>query len=82
MNKVLLEKYANDFRQRNGIGSYDPIRLKSFLSKLNVITVFRPLSCDFSGMSFFIAYCLALDHDMIPDNRFFFMVIKVQQFNI
>lgn len=51
MNKVLLEKYANDFRQKNGIGSYDPIRLKSFLSKLNVITVFRPLSCDFSGMS-------------------------------
>lgn len=51
MNKIILEKYANDFRLKNGIGSYDPIRLKSLLTRLNVITVFRPLNCDFSGMS-------------------------------
>lgn len=51
INKSLLEKYATDFRQKNGIGPYDAIRLKSLLVKLNVITVFKPLSCEFSGMS-------------------------------
>lgn len=50
-NKLILEKKANNFRQQNGIGSYDPIRLKSLLSKLNVITVFKDLSSDFSGMA-------------------------------
>lgn len=51
MNHLVLEKKANDFRNSNGIGSNDSIRLKSLLYKLNVLTVFKPLSSTFSGMA-------------------------------
>ena len=50
-SNIILEKFANDFRQKNGMGSDDPIRLKSILNKLNVITLFKNLSDDFSGMA-------------------------------
>jgi len=50
-NELLLEKVANAFRSDNRIGSEDPIRMKSLLSRLNVITVFRPLGSEFSGMA-------------------------------
>ncbi|MCL6261585.1 ImmA/IrrE family metallo-endopeptidase [Aquiflexum sp. TKW24L] len=50
-SELLLEKVANAFRSDNRIGSEDPIRLKSLLSRLNVITVFRPLGSEFSGMA-------------------------------
>ena len=51
MNSIVLEKEANRFRTTNGIGSDDPIKFKSLLKKLNVITVFRPLGEKFSGMA-------------------------------
>ncbi len=51
MNKLVIEKYSNSFRTQNGIGSRDPIRLKSLLSQLNVITIFRPLRENISGMA-------------------------------
>jgi Zn-dependent peptidase ImmA (M78 family) len=51
MNKIILEKEATLFRQNNGLGSNDPIRLKSLLSKLNLITVFKALDDNFSGMA-------------------------------
>lgn len=51
MNQLVLEKKANDFRNRNGLGSNDSIRLKSLLYKLDVLTVFKPLSAGFSGMA-------------------------------
>ena len=50
-NELTLEKKANAFRSAQGLGSDDPIRLKSFLTKLNVLTLFKPLSADFSGMA-------------------------------
>ncbi len=59
MNSNVLEKKANDFRNQTGLSSNDPIRIKSLLSKLNVITVFKPLSGNFSGMAI-----------KIDDNRF------------
>lgn len=49
--KLILEKSATEFRQLHGIGAGDPIRLKSLLSKLNVVTVFKPMSSSFSGMA-------------------------------
>lgn len=48
---VLLQKKAGLFRERNGISSSEAIRLKSLLLKLNVLTLFRPLTESFSGMS-------------------------------
>ncbi len=51
MNELLLEKAAASFRSENGLNNSDPVRLKSFLQKLNVITVFAPLSERFSGMA-------------------------------
>ena len=59
MIQLILEKKANDFRNRNGLGSNDSIRLKSLLNKLDVLTVFKPLSAAFSGM--------ALKVDRIPN---------------
>lgn len=51
MNSIVLEKEATRFRTINGIGSDDPIKFTSLLKKLNIITVFRPLSRGFSGMA-------------------------------
>lgn len=51
MNELLLEKAAVAFRSENGLNNSDTIRLKSLLQKLNVITVFAPLSESFSGMA-------------------------------
>ena len=51
MNPLILEKKANDFRNSIGLSGNDSIRLKSLLYKLNVLTVFKPLSDGFSGMA-------------------------------
>jgi Zn-dependent peptidase ImmA (M78 family) len=51
MNELLAEKAANQFRTSNGIAITEPIRLKSLLQKLNIITFFTPLSEQFSGMA-------------------------------
>ncbi|MDZ4808201.1 MAG: ImmA/IrrE family metallo-endopeptidase [Bacteroidota bacterium] len=51
MNDLLSEKASSSFRLDNGLNNADPIRLKSLLQKLNVITVFAPLSEKFSGMA-------------------------------
>jgi Zn-dependent peptidase ImmA (M78 family) len=51
MNINILEKKVKTFRNNAGLSDTDPIRFKSLLSKLNVITVFRNLSADFSGMA-------------------------------
>lgn len=51
MNNSVLEKKAIEFRKRAGLSETDPIRFRSLLNKLNVITVFRDLSADFSGMA-------------------------------
>lgn len=46
-----LQRQAAEFRIKNGIGSCEPIRMRSWLSKLNVLTVFRPMSPSFCGMA-------------------------------
>lgn len=51
MNELLVEKAANQFRLDNGLAITEPIRLKSLLQKLNVVTLFTPLSDNFSGMA-------------------------------
>ena len=49
-NKFVIEGQASKFRSDNGLSLSEPISLKSLLLKLNVLTVFRPLSENFSGM--------------------------------
>lgn len=58
MGKVRFDTLDNDiqqkaikFRRDNGFSNTEPIRLKSLLLKCNVLTVFRKLSGDFSGMA-------------------------------
>jgi Zn-dependent peptidase ImmA (M78 family) len=51
MNNLVIKKKANEFRSQCGLGSNDPIRVRSLLTKLNVITVFKPLGANFGGMS-------------------------------
>lgn len=46
-----LQSAASQFRSANGIGPTDPIRLQSWLLKLGVMAMFKPLSDRFSGMA-------------------------------
>lgn len=46
-----LELLAQEFRQRNGLSSTEPLKIKSLLQKTNVLTLYKPLSNGFSGMS-------------------------------
>ncbi|MEI7502945.1 MAG: ImmA/IrrE family metallo-endopeptidase [Paludibacter sp.] len=46
-----LEYLAKKFREENALNEKEPIRIKSILQKNNILTVYRPLSSDFSGMS-------------------------------
>ncbi|WP_295715638.1 ImmA/IrrE family metallo-endopeptidase [Mucilaginibacter sp.] len=47
----VLEKRANEFRYRCGISLNEAMPLKSLLYKLDVMTVFKPLSGNMSGMA-------------------------------
>jgi len=52
MSKLIsnAEFYALEFRKVNGLGDRLPIDFNSLLLNLNILTLFRPLSSDFSGM--------------------------------
>lgn len=47
----IIERQVTEFRQHTGLSDSQPINLKSLLLKLNVLTVYRPLSDTFYGMS-------------------------------
>lgn len=49
-NKFIIERQVAEFRMDNGLSATEPITLKSLLLKLNILTIFRPLSENFSGM--------------------------------
>ena len=49
-NKFIIERQAVQFRLDNGLGASEPIVLESLLLRLGVLTLFRPLSENFSGM--------------------------------
>ena len=46
-----IENLAKKFRSDNGLSLTEPISLKSLLRKLNILTIFKPLSSSFYGMS-------------------------------
>lgn len=47
----LVESQVSKFRRMTGLSDSEAVNLKSLLLKLNVLTIYRPLSDDFSGMS-------------------------------
>ena len=47
----VIEQMVVKFRQDVGMGGSDAINIKSLLLKLKVVSIFRPLSDDFCGMS-------------------------------
>lgn len=55
MSKALIagqmEYQVEKFREENGLGLFAPVDFKNLLLKRNIITVFKPLSDDFSGLS-------------------------------
>lgn len=51
MNEYTLEKEANWFRTKHGYNSLEPIPLQSLLLELDILTLFKPLSNNFSGMA-------------------------------
>lgn len=51
MNNLLLGKRSAEFRREHGIGAEDPLSIQSILRKLNVLTLFKPISPNFSGMA-------------------------------
>jgi len=48
---ALVERQATEFRRLKGLSDGEAVNLKSLLLKLNVLTIYRPLSKTFSGMS-------------------------------
>ncbi len=46
-----VESQASRFRQFAGLSDSEAVNLRSLLLKLNVLTLFRPMSDSFSGMS-------------------------------
>jgi Zn-dependent peptidase ImmA (M78 family) len=47
----LIESQSSRFRQSVGLSDAEAVNIKSLLLKLNVLTIYRPLSNSFSGMS-------------------------------
>lgn len=72
----IIEKQVVQFRQRCGLGGTEPIRLKSLLLKLDVLTVYHPLSDNFSGMSLRddFGHCFMLVNSNQPIGRQHFTI--------
>jgi Zn-dependent peptidase ImmA (M78 family) len=51
MNEIATTTLASRFRHDNKLSLEEPINFRSLLYSLNIITVFKPLSRGFSGMS-------------------------------
>lgn len=47
----LVDSQVSKFRQSAGLSDTEAVNLKSLLLKLNILTIYRPLSDSFSGMS-------------------------------
>ena len=52
--EVNLGLLAVEFRAKNGLNSTESIHITSLLQKNNIVTIFLPLSTDFSGMAVLI----------------------------
>ena len=55
IRKKNIESKANELRNKWGLTLFEPIRLKSLLMQLKVLTAFQSMSYEFSGMAIKIA---------------------------
>ena len=46
-----IESPVQEFRSSHGLGNEEPIKIKSFLQKNGILTVYKPLGGSFSGMA-------------------------------
>jgi Zn-dependent peptidase ImmA (M78 family) len=69
VNHKKLELLAQDFRQCNGLSFSEPLKVKSLLQKTNVLTIYKPLSERFSGMS------VKID---VPGKTYRFMLVNCE----
>ncbi len=53
--RLLIKKKVASFREKAGLGEFEELKFPTLLIKLNVLTIFRPLSENFSGMAVKIA---------------------------
>ena len=51
MSKLNREKEAIAFRDENGLGAEEPVKIKNLLTNLKVQTFFKPIGDNISGMS-------------------------------
>ncbi len=51
LSRLNIEKAAIEYREKCGYKDINPIRIKSLLQQLNVLTVFKSMENTFSGMS-------------------------------
>jgi Zn-dependent peptidase ImmA (M78 family) len=51
LTQEATENLAKKFRVENGLSLCEPIHVKSLLRKLNILTMYKPLSEDFYGVS-------------------------------
>ncbi len=51
IKKKAIEQKANELRNEWALTGFEPVRLKSLLMQLNVLTVFKPMGNYFSGMA-------------------------------
>jgi Zn-dependent peptidase ImmA (M78 family) len=49
--ELIIRKEASKFRDSAGLSPVEPVNIQSLLLKINVLTVYKPLSESFSGMA-------------------------------
>lgn len=69
MKNRLIEKKANDFRQLHGYSSRESVHLSSFVQILGVVTLFKPLSDNMSGMAIKITKGDEIDRFMLINSN-------------
>lgn len=69
MKNRLIEKKANNFRQLYGYSSRESIHLSSFIQLLGVVTLFKPLSNNMSGMAIKVTKGEEIDRFMLINSN-------------
>lgn len=69
IRKKTLEQKANELRNEWALTLFEPIRLKSLLMQLNVLSIFQPMGPDFSGMAVKISGANNIDRFMLINSN-------------